>query len=114
MKEGKQQEGLEDKTRGRKENEEECKVTPLLLVGGKFSYGWIVQAVQLPPLCPPIQVTKAHFGDFAGMAEKASVPHFPYFIYSPLESIVYEMAWHIYERCIQELITWKICLSSAF
>lgn len=51
----------------------------------------------VPPLCPPIQVTKAHFGDFAGKAEKASVPHFPYFIYSPLESIVYEMAWHIYE-----------------
>lgn len=24
------------------------------------------------------------------------------------------MAWHIYERCIEELITWKICLSSAF
>lgn len=48
------------------------------------------QAVQIPPLCPPIQVTKAHFGEFAGMAEKASVPHFPYFIYGPLESIVYE------------------------
>lgn len=79
-----------------------------LLEGNSLTGLWIVQAVQFPPLCPPIQVAKAHFGDFAGMAEKASVPHFPYFICSPLESIVYEMAWHIYERCIQELITWKI------
>lgn len=80
------------------------------------------QAVQIPPLSPslslclpPIQVAKAHFGEFAGMAEKASVPHFPYFIYGPLESIVWSViAWHIYERSIVELITWKICLNSAF
>lgn len=43
-----------------------------------------------PPLCPHIQVAKAHFGDSAGMAEKASAPHFPYFIYGPLESIICE------------------------
>lgn len=105
---------MEEKKRGRKEKEE-CRVTPLLLFVEQFSYRAMDCAGSaVPPLCPPVQVTKAHFGDFAGKAEKASVPHFPYFIYSPLESIVYEMAWHIYERCIQELINWKICLSSAF
>lgn len=38
-----------------------------------------------PPL-PSIQLRKAHFGDFAGAAEKASVLRFPYFLYSPLEA----------------------------
>lgn len=38
-----------------------------------------------PPL-PPIQLPKAHLGDSAAAAEKASVLHFPFFIYGPLEA----------------------------
>ena len=56
-------------------------------------------------LCPYFQVAKAHFGDFAGMAEKAPDPHFPYFIYGPLESSVckchlWEMRWRTREMCL--------------
>lgn len=81
------QDGLEEEKRGREEKEEECEVTPLLLFVEQFSHrATDCAGSAVPPLCPPIQVTKAHFGDFAGKAEKASVPHFPYFIYSPLES----------------------------
>lgn len=73
------------------------------------------QVVRIPPLCPPIQVTKAHFGDSAGMAEKASVPHFPYFIYGPLESIVcechglahlWEMHWRTYH--LEDMLKFSI------
>lgn len=60
-----------------------------------------------------IQVAKAHFKDFAGIAEKASVLHFPYFIHGPLESVVCKChglahLWEMHWR------TRKMCLSSAF
>lgn len=37
------------------------------------------------PSSDPIQLRKAHFGDCADAAEKASVLRFPYFIRSPLK-----------------------------
>lgn len=42
---------------------------------------WIVSARRTPP---PPQLTKAHFGDFAGTAEKASVPSFSIFHTRPI------------------------------
>lgn len=51
------------------------------------------QAVQIPLSAPPFKLQKLILEIFAGKAENASVPHIPYFIYGPLESIVYRVSW---------------------
>lgn len=66
----------------------------------------MVQVVPFPSSAP-IQLRKAHFGDCADAAEKASVLRFPYFIHSPLEVSHTSHGWHFSMRSTDGLITFE-------
>lgn len=59
------------------------------------------------PSSAPIQLRKAHFGDCADAAEKASVLAFPYFIHSPLEASHTTRGWHFSMRSTDGLTTFE-------
>lgn len=55
---------------------------------------WIAGVRQCrTPLCPPIQVAKAHFGDFAGTAEKGLCSPFSIFHIRPIGKHRLRVSW---------------------
>lgn len=73
------------------------------------------QAVQIPLSAPLFKLQKLILEILLARQKRPLFPifHISYTAHWKASSTSV-MAWHIYERCIEELITWKICLSSAF
>lgn len=124
---GRHREGRKERSRrwcvkGRKEmrlsKKRKCENS---LVVGKVSSGAMDckrQSVQIPlfaPSRPPFKLQKLILEILLAWQKRPLLPifHISYTAHWKASSTSV-MAWHIYERCIEELITWKICLSSAF
>ncbi len=71
--------------------------------------------VQISPSAPIFQLQKLVLEILLAWQKRPLFPifHISYTAHWKASSASV-MAWHIYERCIEEPINWKICLSSAF